>query len=266
MAARPRRPEEDAAQSIIETTLGLPVELNDTGKTSSAWDFTIDPSGEPQALEVVQCLDRRSKRNGAAAQQHAGEGMRIEGLRRRWTVQVDDERPPAYRELAQELQGPLLAAEAADLSTVSASDWSAFHHPQLQQIAATLNRLRIQQAYAIDARDAADAGLVSLATGFGFATALGSDPGLTELEDFLDAPDMADVRKKLKSSGLSRRHALVWVQMTGAPSSWRLFGRDEEFVLPSRPPRLPEEVTDVWWLSGHRGWRWSPQGWSELRP
>jgi len=107
---------------------------------------------------------------------------------------------------------------------------------------------------------------VGVANAFGASTALGTEPGLVELEGYVHGPDVADVRKKLTSSGRPRRHAFVWVEMTGAFSSWRLFGRDDEYELPTRPPRLPDEVTDVWWISGQRGWRWSPDGWSELRP
>jgi hypothetical protein len=107
---------------------------------------------------------------------------------------------------------------------------------------------------------------VGVANAFGASTALGTEPGLVELEGYLHGPDVADVRKKLTSSGRPRRHAFVWAEMTGAFSSWRLFGRDDEYELPTRPPRLPDEVTDVCWISGQRGWRWSPDGWSELRP
>jgi hypothetical protein len=266
MGSDHHRPEEDAARAVIQATLGLPVELNDTGKTPSAWDFTIDPHGEPQALEVVRCVDARSRKNGAAAERHTGEGIRIDGLHRRWTVQINDERHPIYGLLAQQLRRPLLAAEAAGLSTVQSRDWSSFHKPQIQPIAAALGQLRVEQAYAVDARTPEDEGLVSLANAFGFSIPPGTEPGLLELENFLHSPAVADVRSKVASSGLARRHAFVWVEMTGAPSSWRLFGHADEYELPVRRPRLPEEITDVWWLSGARGWRWSPEGWSELQP
>jgi hypothetical protein len=138
MGSDRHRPEEDAARAVIEATLGLAVELHDKGKAQSAWDFTIDPDGDPQALEVVQCVDPKSKKAGAAAQQHTGRGMRIDGLRRIWQVQINDERHPIYSQLKGRLAGPLLAAEAAGLSWVDARDCWSIDKPTVQPIAAAL--------------------------------------------------------------------------------------------------------------------------------
>jgi hypothetical protein len=88
------------------------------------------------------------------------------------------------------------------------------------------------------------------------------------LEAFLTDPGTEDVRRKLASSGLARRHAYVRVDSRHSPMpAWWLFSRRETHQLPGRPPNLPPEITDVWWWTGLGGWRWSPQtGWSGLGP
>ena len=147
MGTHRRRPEEDAARAVIKGTLGLPVELNDTCKAQSAWDFTIDPDGEPQALEVVRCVDLKSKKNAAAAHRHTGNGIRIDGLRRMWQIQINDERHPIYSQLKKKLPAPLLAAEAAGLSEVEAYDRWSIDKPTVQPIATALAQLRIERAW-----------------------------------------------------------------------------------------------------------------------
>src|SRR3954466_4788961 len=82
MGAHRDRPEEDFARKVIEQTLGLPVQLHDTGKAASAWDFTIDPDGDPQAVEVVRFVDSESIKNAVAARKYMSEGVRLQGLRR----------------------------------------------------------------------------------------------------------------------------------------------------------------------------------------
>ncbi|MGY1829297.1 hypothetical protein ACI8AA_02585 [Geodermatophilus sp. SYSU D01180] len=265
MSSSRNRPEEDLARTVIEQTLGLPVELNDTCGRQGAWDFTINPAGEPQALEVVRYLDPKSIRNAAASKRYMSGEVRIAGLRRVWQLYVDDNgRHPNYSRLKRQLRAPLLAAEAAGSTEIEAYDRWTLSKPIVQPIAAALAELNLVRAWALDAPSPDLEGQVWVVTGRSFSTGLGSEPGLLELEEYLSSAEIEDVRGKLASSGMARRHAFVWLHSTGAASSWRLFGKADESELPGRPPRLPDEITDVWWLSGGRGWRWSPDGWSEL--
>lgn len=260
------QPEEKTASAVVAATLGLKVRPHDVCGLQSAYDFTADPDGKPQALEVVRCANPTVLKNGKAAARYAGSALHLAGLRRVWSIFVEDDRAPVYAKLARQLQPPLLAAEAAGLSDVFAHERWSLDRPGSRPVAAALARLRIWHAMAIDAQSADDEGLVQLVTMSSGSAALGSEPALAELEDYLRSDELADVRQKLANSQLPRRHAFVWVQRSGAFTSWRFFGRNEEFTLPKRPPCLPSEVTDVWWTTEHRGWRWSSDGWFELHP
>ncbi len=102
--------------------------------------------------------------------------------------------------------------------------------------------------------------------GAGDSTGQGWQAALHELETFLGGPATEDVRYKLAKSRFARRHAFVRVDNHSPMPAWWLF-RKMTLKLPARPPQLPPEITDVWWWTGHRGWRWSPpSGWSDLGP
>lgn len=79
------------------------------------------------------------------------------------------------------------------------------------------------------------------------------------------------MRAKLDRSGCTERHAFVWLRgFNTAPFGvTELLLRDLDGEVPESPPRLPDEVTDVWLLSTWdvgSGLRWSPDiGWKRFR-
>jgi hypothetical protein len=86
------------------------------------------------------------------------------------------------------------------------------------------------------------------------------------LGEFLNDPDRADVRRKLRESGAVEKHAFV-IAAGFAPvpfSVTDLLLRDDA-PLPTTDPTLPSEVSHVWaassWATG-AVFSWSPSsGW-----
>ena len=75
-----------------------------------------------------------------------------------------------------------------------------------------------------------------------------------------------DNLEKLARSGYDRRHLFIgFPGFDDCPASVTMAMSDCETALPTRPPQLPSEVTDIWlaggWSSGP-GLRWSAEtGW-----
>ena len=90
------------------------------------------------------------------------------------------------------------------------------------------------------------------------------------VRDFLLDPRQSDVLDKLERSGASERHAFILVPgFSIAPFEVvDMLWRDEDELVPTRSPHLPEQVTHVWlmafWTVGS-GLRWSPErGWERF--
>ncbi len=85
------------------------------------------------------------------------------------------------------------------------------------------------------------------------------------IRQFLLDPHQSDVLGKLARSGASERHAFILVPaFTSAPFNvLDMLWRDEDDVVPTSPPEMPDPVTHVWlmafWTIG-TGLRWSPDG------
>ena len=90
------------------------------------------------------------------------------------------------------------------------------------------------------------------------------------VRDFLLDPHQRDVLGKLARSGASERHAFILVPgFSSAPFGVvDMLWRDENDVVPTTSPDLPDQVTHVWlmafWTTGS-GLRWSPdRGWERF--
>lgn len=267
MGSGQSRPEEVEAHRILAQVLGVEVQDNDLPGRTSAYDFTLDPTGDPQALEVVRHADRERVKSMRAWERYAvPQGLRVTGLSRRWWLMVLAPASPKFSRLAKALQQPLQAAEAAGCEFLQQQQRWSSRDPLVVAAASGLAELGVEQAHSLPARHPEEAGQVDIGMGAGGSTGQGWQAALGELEAFLTGPTTADVRHKLAISGLARRHAFVRVDTHSPLPAWWLFS-DETYQLPGRPPHLPPEITDVWWWTGHRGWRWSPKiGWSDLDP
>lgn len=90
------------------------------------------------------------------------------------------------------------------------------------------------------------------------------------VRDFLLDPHQGDVLGKLARSGASERHAFILVPgFSIAPFGVvDMLWRDEDDVVPTTSPHLPNQVTHIWlmafWTTGS-GLRWSPdRGWERF--
>src|SRR3954467_10210516 len=108
-SGRPR-PDELEAQRIVAHVLNLPLKEHDLPGRTSAYDFTIDPNGDPQALEVVRHTDRDRVKSLQAWARYAASGLQVPGLTQRWWLTVMAPASPAFKRLDRALLEPLRAA------------------------------------------------------------------------------------------------------------------------------------------------------------
>lgn len=85
------------------------------------------------------------------------------------------------------------------------------------------------------------------------------------VRDFLLDAHQSDVLGKLARSGATERHAFILLPaFSTAPFGvFDMLWRDQDDVVPTRSPKLPDEVTHVWLMSflvEGSGLRWSPEG------
>ncbi len=90
------------------------------------------------------------------------------------------------------------------------------------------------------------------------------------VRDFLLDSSLSDVLGKLARSGASERHAVILVPgFSIAPFGVvDMLWREQDDVVPTTSPHLPDQVTHVWlmsfWSVGS-GLRWSPDwGWERF--
>jgi len=268
VAVPDERPNERRAVRLLEQTTGGQVTLHDTHGRSSAFDYHLDVAGEePAAVEVTTYTEQEARAAMARWERYAAQGIDLNGLQRWWTVAVTRSTP--FKELKHRLAEPLLTLEAQGVHELTPPHGPFLRgNPGLLTAAEELRKLDVQVLRSGLPHDGLAAGHVDVNVGHGATTGLGAEPPLQLLEQFLSDPDkMKDVRGKLADSGASRRHAFIWLDGSSELAAWWLLG-NSEFELPDRPPQLPQEITDVWWTAGGRGWRWDsqPNAWSELPP
>jgi hypothetical protein len=255
------RTEEEWARATISRTLGVRVKQHDDGSQPRMHDLVIEYLDRPSAsVEVTSSVDSESLElwqlmNGREAR------WQVDGLRGGWLVALT---PSArHRRIRAELPDLLLELEAKAIRHLEPTDMAG---RTFDKIASDLG-----VASAWQSRETAFPGSVYLTIEqpldkrVGYVSRTGNALA-TWLGDFLQSPAQADVLAKLARSGAAERHAFVLVaSFTTASFSVvdLLIRRDAP--LPTVPPELPNEVTDVWvastWSNG-LGFRWSPRsGW-----
>lgn len=260
-SAEPKeRPDEYAAHLVVAHNLDTGVQFHDDGTEPGMVDYLIlDGSDAVGALEVGRNTSEARTKASRAWERHALDPMVAAELTRSWSVSCLQDNPPTFAGLQQRLVPVFRLLEAEDRS--SCDVWSPSRSvsgtPEH-----TLAQLGIQMAYAHDAPDGV--ARIWISVGGGGSSAMSPDAPLEQLESWLasDATDPAGLRRKLAATGLSHRHAFVWVDLQSDFAAHRWLDEDR---LPDRDPVLPTEVTAVWLTNGARGWHWSPAGgWKHL--
>ncbi|HEU0013092.1 MAG TPA: hypothetical protein VFQ45_05385 [Longimicrobium sp.] len=245
---------EDWARRIVERELKRAVTLHDDGSRPGMVDLVVGDALHPDvAIECVGAVDpvRGETWNSGPAPEPLE--LAVAGD---WTVEL----MPGVR--MDSLSAPLeaLLQECEELEISELPDWRLQRsNPSL---AASIERLRIESAHCFRTRGQ---GLVHLSlTGIGGAVDREGTALPAWIEEFLRAPERADVLSKLESSGAKECHVFVSVAVGGA--AWEVesyLGREIE-TLPASPPDLPPPVSAVWIAYGENGVRWDGAGWRQF--
>jgi hypothetical protein len=243
---------------MMEASLGVPVLQHDDGSRPSMHDLSVLYSSEDVgAAEVVAAAD-----GGAIALWNLlnpGGRWCVDDLAGGWAVLV--EMTARGRRIRNELPSLLRLLEKNGVTSLDTrwSEGGPFH--QAARALKVVHANQYETEFPGSIYPNIDFPVERLA---GFTE--GSSKVFVEwLADFLRSPAVADVRRKLASSGSARRHAFVFVADFAPP-----FGVTDQLIrddapLPTADLELPTEVTEAWvvssWGSG-TGFRWSEEdGW-----
>ncbi len=256
------RGEEKVVAATIRTTLGLKVEQHDDGTQPGMHDLNIiTVGGGPAAVEVTAAADSDSIQvwklvNGR------DEGWNVPDLLGGWMLHLE---PTARaKRLLKELPAFLGELEGQGVTEIPRQRRRQEVPESVEGRARALGIVSGNQSgtdfpgsiyFTIEQPPERTGGVVD-STG-------SAVPGW--VRDFLLDPHQNDVLGKLARSGASERHVVILVPgLTSAPFGVvDMLWRDEDDVVPTASPDLPDQVTHVWlmafWTVGS-GLRWSPQG------
>lgn len=262
------RPEEEWARDIIRHTLSVPVEQHDDNSRDGMHDlWIVYPDRPAAAVEVTAAADSESIQLSKLINTK-GRWI-VPGIRGGWAVWVDPARALAMaKRLFAELPALLSELEEAGVTHVDVDPaagaggrWDASAHElgitNLIQSAGTNypGSVYVELDQPLERK----AGFVA-ETGDAIAEWIGG---------YLQSERASDLAK-LARSGAPERHAFVLVPMfTTEPFAISELVMRSEARLPTKPPRLPDEVTHVWIVGmayDVAGFYWAPEaGWSPVR-
>ncbi len=261
------RGEEKLVAATIAATLGLRVEQHDDGSRPGMHDLNImTAEGGPAAVEVTAAADPDSIQlwklvNGR------DERWTVPNLQGGWMLHL---RPTARAmRLLSELPAFLEELEGKGVTEIPSQRRRQEMPESMEGRARVLGIVSGNQSgtdfpgsiYLTIERSPERTGGVVDSTGSAVPD---------WVRDFLLDPHQSDVLGKLARSGASERHAFILVPgFSIAPFGVvDMLWREEDDVVPTRSPHLPDQVTHVWlmsfWTIGS-GLRWSPDcGWERF--
>ena len=233
------RPEERFAFAVVARVLGATVEPNDIGGRQGAVNAILHyPDGRTAALEVSS-IGPESEAGIINYLGARGHFKSIAGVTRRWLIQVPRDFHPADMRKVDKVLPRCEASEAENLSEL-AGEGGDIDDLLSQGVRATTS--------ATGAADTAGSRVY-------FATTMGGSPGSgmaslpDELAEALRTPKMQSKIGKLAVAGLKERHLFLVVR----PSAfgWPVYdGLAFGGPLPTGTPRLPDDLSQVWLVSG----------------
>jgi len=261
------RDEEKVVAATITTTLGLRVEQYDNGLQPGMHDLNIIfVDGSLAAVEVTAAADPDSIELWKLVHGR-GERRTVKDLQGGWMLTLE---PTARaKRLRTELPAFLGELESQGVTEIPSQRRRLEVPESIEGRARDLGIIRGNQSgtnfagsiYFTIEQPCDRAGGVVDSTG-------SAVPGW--VRDFLLDPHRSDVLGKLARSGASERHAFILVPgLTSAPFGVvDMLWRDEDDVVPTSSPDLPDQVTHVWLMAFSTvgsGLRWSPDsGWERF--
>jgi hypothetical protein len=252
------RAEEEWARRIIAASLDAEVEVHDTGAEPAMYDLHITHrNGDNAAAEVVAAADPESIELWRLMNDRE-DRWQVDGIVGGWNVALD---PSARgKRIIAELPGMCRRLENQRLQDIRDSADALYEFAESLGIR-SLRQLDTDYPgtiYVTIEQPAERTGGMVPQTG---------EPLALWLAEYLEGEDREDVRTKLVKSGLTERHAVVFVpSLSIAPYPvMDLLFRDDP-PLPEAAPVLPKEISHVWsfsaWSSGV-AFHWDPaRGWT----
>jgi hypothetical protein len=253
---------EFAACLLVRHNSDVQLKFNDDRRADGLVDYLITSAGgvDIGALEVGTNTSESRTASETAWQKHARDPVDAPTLRQSWSLMCWTQSPANFSRLHRKVIPVLERLEAAGQDRCDTATAARYHAGTPEH---ELANLQVVLAHALPPRAGKTAQVVVNLAGGGASRSEAEAP-LSHLEDWLHSPDPdpAGMRSKLAATGLSQRHAFVWVDFQSEFAAHRWLREGE---LPQRAPRLPTEVTHVWLASGSAGWSWSPAvGWAQL--
>jgi hypothetical protein len=246
---------EKSAAELVRASVGaVKAVLTDDGSTPGAHDFELifkDTHREP--LEITSSALPKLKAAQAAHEKYKKVVVMVPGLAGAW--HVFSSQSTQFKDLDATALFPFLhGLEAVHLTKIH---YPIDHHraPALHILA---RQLGLEAAFAMDG--SAGKVLVSMPEDHRVWSSDNSDPGRHVLDEVQKIAELPDNRRKL--SGFLKSHLFIWIDEDNY-LPWRDIFSGE---IPTREPRLPVEITDVWVATrvpgAVSGWHYSRQvGW-----
>ena len=242
------REEEERARQIIARVLCKPVVQHDDGTQDGMYDLRIGPPESPES--AIECIGAVNPKFAATHKACQTREMPRLSLSWNWTVCY---RPETRRQGLEKKLQPLLAElERRGQCALARDDFELWGQ---------LDSFGIESVYGHIGSQGGQVHLLPEAIA-GFAD---HPAALVEwLEDFLASSERSDVLEKLRSSRCPDCHVFVSVRHRGAPEIIEMYLTGEFDSLPSRPPRLPSPIDEVWVIGWdwNKGIRWTGTEWN----
>ena len=255
------RREEDVAGRLVGDAMGVPWVGHDDGSRPGMYDIRFE-SEPPTALEVVT-LTNSAKREDFSAFRwlrglHGGQE-----LQRHWTLIVQAGTAPSvrFKDVPGRVVRALAVLEDGQVYSIEGG-WATGHWrcPHASAAVEVATCIRGGRASSREISPAFPPGVE-----FVLATSSSWPPDPDSVSDWIEKqlhrPELSDVVRKLRQSGLKERHVFLWIDQMHGP--WAMFRHWGTSKTPDTPLRLPQVVTRVW-IGGYGSMLWSycdTEGW-----
>lgn len=265
--ANKNRPEEDEAADVIAACLAVdrPINTDVNGEVDLGFN-TAD--GHSAAVEVTTLTNAKVKSAASAWVKQRERNNDTPSLNHSWTVAVPTKNVQ-YPGLAKRLEPHLSVLEKNGIEHIDDMIIARMPLGEGREAALAVVAERVLDARVFHTKDPAVRRIFY--TPVGSWVSRGADDALSIIEQYL--AECADNQRKLAKAGADQSHLFLWLDSDTDGAVAATFTALEErngqlIELPSRPPTLPEPITDLWVVHRRtrRGWIYnSVNGWRTLR-
>lgn len=256
------RASEVKARIFVEKYFGVNLKYVDL---NGQVDYKFERDGQECALEVSRFTEELQKERWAGFRD-GDELFNFYPLRRQWYLSAQG--MPKIKDLKELVLPALHILERYHLDSYwpSMQSWWFEHDRELKEVAFAFHSVGIESAQSsVGMFEIDDARPFNVAVGCGLNWIFGGTNSALEIvEDYIGKT--ADNLRKLRESESIERHLWLWLDhhtVRGVLNAFAGLGDQ----LPTREPKLPEEITHLWLMyeEGGVGWLYDPlKGWTQI--